>query len=51
MLAAMLLDELIKNLPEITVKDLTQLYRTAYKEGYKEGGKDAKETCGCQDED
>ncbi len=51
MLAAMMLEELGKQAPNITKKQLTDFYKLIYNEAYKEGREDAKIACGCQEED
>lgn len=48
---ALLLDKLTNQFDRITPKDLKQLYEQTWKEAYKEGKRDAKETCGCANDD
>ena len=51
MLAALKLEALIKQLPNVTKQQLIDFYRSTYKEAFNEGRKDARAVCGCQPQD
>lgn len=54
MLAALMLEELLqitKTSQTVTPQQLNDLYKTTWKEAFKEGRRDARQTCGCQEDE